>query len=145
MAHSISTASSAMRRASIALLLVVAGCTSPTGTERTGCNAGWLEVRSVATQPDGVDEQPLPIDCIEEIANSRLRIGFSLPAGPSCHVLSRVELLESADAVSVALFSAVNDDPNAGACPEEAEMVVTEVDLASPVDDRRLLDGSAEG
>jgi hypothetical protein len=134
-----------MRRALIAVLLVLAGCTSPTGTERTGCNASWLEARSVATQPGGIDEQALPIACIEEIANSRLRIGFSLPAGPSCHVLSRVELLESADAVSVALFSALNEDPNAGACPEEVEMVVTEVDLASPVDGRRLLDGSAEG
>ena len=132
-----------MRRAAIGLMVVLASCASPAGTERTGCNASWLEVRSVSTQPGGVDEQPLPIDCIEQIANSRLRIGFSLPAGPSCHILSRVELLESADAVSVALFSAVDDDPNAGACPEEAEMVVTEVDLASPVDDRRLLDGSA--
>ena len=132
-----------MHRAAIALLVFLAGCATPTGTARTGCNASWLEVRSVATQPGGVDEQPLPIACIERIANSRLRIGFSLPAGPSCHILSRVELLESADAVSVALFSAVDDDPNAGACPEEAEMVVTEVDLASPVDDRRLLDGSA--
>ena len=85
----------------------------------------------------------LPIDCIQEIANRRLRLGFVLPAGPSCHVLGRVELTESADAVSITLFGTVNEDPNAGACPEEPQMVVTEIDLASPVDDRRLLDGSA--
>jgi hypothetical protein len=54
-----------------------------------------------------------------------------------------VELVESADAVSITLFSAVNDDPNAGACPEEPEMVVTELDLAAPVDDRQLLDGAS--
>lgn len=125
-----------------AWLLAVTGCASPTGDERTGCNASWLEVRPVVTQPGGVDEQPLPIDCIEQIANRRLRIGLRLPAGPECRVLSRVELLESADAVSITVFGAVNEDPNAGACPEEARMVVTEVDLASPVDDRRLLDGS---
>ena len=126
-----------------AWLLAVTGCAAPTGDERTGCNASWLEVPSVATQPGGVDEQPLRVDCIEQIANRRLRIGFSLPAGPDCRVLSRVELLESADAVSVTVFGAVNDDPNAGACSEEARMLLTELDLAAPVDDRRLLDGSA--
>ncbi|HYI67157.1 MAG TPA: hypothetical protein VEW95_09555 [Candidatus Limnocylindrales bacterium] len=123
-------------------LLVLAGCASPAGDERTGCNASWIEVPSVAAQPGGSQEQVLPIDCMEQIENRRLRIGFSLPPGPSCHVLSRVELLESADDVSITLFGAVNDDPNAGACPEEAAMVVTEVDLAAAVDDRRLLDGS---
>ena len=43
----------------------------------------------------------------------------------------------------ITLFGTVNEDPNAGACPEEPQMVVTEIDLASPVDDRRLLDGGA--
>lgn len=131
-----------MRRAAIATLLVVAGCASPTGAARTGCNADWLDVPSVVTHPGGVEELALPIDCIEQIANRRLRIGFRLPAGPACHVLSRVELLESADAVSITLIGAVDDDPNAGACPDEAQMVVTEIDLAAPVDDRQLLDGS---
>lgn len=133
-----------MRRACLGVLLVLAGCASPTGAARDGCNADWLEVPSLAADAGGVEEQPLPIDCIEQIANRRLRIGFSLPAGPTCHVLGRVELIESADAVSITLIGAVNDDPNAGACPEEAQMVVTEVDLAAPVDDRRLLDGGAD-
>ena len=134
-----------MRSAWIIPVLVLAGCASPSGAERNGCNAEWLEVPSVAAQVGGSQEQALPIDCMQQIANRRLRLGFVLPAGPSCHVLGRVELTESADAVSVALFSAVNDDPNAGACPEEPQMVVTEIDLAAPVDDRRLLDGGAAG
>ena len=132
-----------MRRAAgLLALLLIAGCSAPAGEERHGCNADWLDVRSVATQVGGVGERMLEIDCIEQIANRRLQIGFRLPGGPSCHILSRVELLESADAVSVTVIGAVHDDPNAGACPEEPQMVVTEVDLASPVDDRRLLDGS---
>ena len=132
-----------MRRACLGALLVLAGCASPTGSARKGCNADWLEVPAVAAQAGrGVEEQTLPVACIEEIANRRLRIGFSLPAGPTCHLLGRVEIVESADAVSITLIGAVNDDPNAGACPEEAQMVVTDVDLAAPVDDRRLLDGS---
>ena len=99
----------------------------------------------MAAQGGGVQEEPLAIACIEQIANRRLRLGFMLPGGHSCHVLSRVEVLESADAVSVTLIGAVNDDPNAGACPDEARMVVTEVDLASPVDERRILDGNVDG
>ncbi len=131
-----------MRNAWIVPVLVLAGCASPSGAERNGCTAEWLETPSVVAQAGGSQEQALPIDCMQQLANRRLRLGFVLPAGPSCHVLSRVELVESADAVSITLFGAVNDDPNAGACPEEPQMVVTEIDLASPVDDRRLLDGS---
>ncbi len=134
-----------MRRAWIAALLLLAACASPSGSERHGCNATWLEVPSVAMQPGGAQEQALPIDCIEAVANRRVRIGFHLPGGPSCHILSRVVLVESADAVSITLFAAVNDDPNAGACPDEPQMVVTDVDLASPIDDRHLLDGSPSG
>jgi hypothetical protein len=37
----------------------------------------------------------------------------------------------------------VNEDPNAGACADAPRVVVTEIDLAAPVDDRVLLDGSA--
>jgi hypothetical protein len=133
-----------MHRAWIAALVVLAGCASPSGSERHGCNADWLDVPSVAALSTASQEVPLAIDCIDQIANRRLRVGFVLPAGPSCHLLGRVELIESADAVSITLFSAVNHDPNAGACPEEPQMVVTEIDLASPVDDRQLLDGSSE-
>lgn len=132
-----------MRSAWIIPVLVLAACASPSGVERHGCNAEWLEAPSVTAEGAGTQEQVLPIDCIQEIANRRLRLGFVLPAGPSCHVLGRVELTESADAVSITLFGTVNEDPNAGACPEEPQMAVTEIDLASPVGDRRLLDGSA--
>lgn len=89
----------------------------------------------------GVQAEALEIACIEGVANRRLRLGFTLPGGPDCHILQRVELLESADAVSITLIGAVNDDPNAGACPDEPRMVVTEVDLAGAVGDRVLLDG----
>ena len=133
-----------MLRAWLAALVLLAGCATPSGSERHGCNADWLEAPSIATQPGGTHEQPVLIDCIEPIANRRLRIGFSLPGGPSCHILSRVVLVESAEAVSITLLGAVNDDPNAGACPDEPQMVLTDVDLASPVDGRRLLDGSAD-
>ena len=132
-----------MRSAWIIPLLILAACASPSGVERHGCNAEWLEAPSVTAEVGGSREQVLPIDCIQEIANRRLRLGFVLPAGPSCHVLGRVELTESADAISITLFETVDEDPNAGACPEEPQMVVTEIDLASPVGDRRLLDGSA--
>ncbi len=132
-----------MGRATLAVFLVLAGCAAPLGEERDGCGAQWLDASPVAATGVGVDEESLPIECIEQIQNRRLRLGFSLPAGPDCHVLKRVELVESADAVSITLIGAVNDDPNAGACPNKARRVLTEIDLAAPGGDRRLLDGAA--
>lgn len=133
-----------MRSGAVAVALALAACASPAGAEREVCDAEWLEVTAVATERTGVRETTLPVECFEAVGNRRVRIGFTLPAGPDCHVLQRVDLVESAEAVSITLVSAVNDDPNAGACPEEPRRVVTEVDLASPIDERRLLDGSAE-
>jgi hypothetical protein len=113
----------------------------PAGAQRAVCDAGWLDVPAVAAQGVGVRELPLPIECIEEIGPRRLRVGFTLPAGPDCYLLRRVVLEESADAVSIGLIGAVNDDPNAGSCPEEARRVATEIDLAAPIGERLLLDG----
>ena len=131
-----------MRRTAIAAMVILAACAAPSGEDRSGCGAEWRGLEAVAAAARGVDERPLPIECIQEIENRRVRIGLILPGGPSCHLLGRVELVESADAISITLFSAVDDDPAAGACPEELRQVVTEVDVAAPVGDRALLDGS---
>ena len=120
----------------VGLSVALAACASPTGAERSGCGPDWLEVEAVVTQRGGDDEQPIPIDCVHEIGNRRVRIGFVVPPGPECHQLARVDLVESADAVAITLIGAVNDDPAAGACPDEARRAVTEVDLAAPLDDR---------
>lgn len=130
-----------MRRAAIAALLLAA-CAVPVGADRSGCGPEWLDVDPVVTSAHGADESPLPIDCMHQIANRRVRVGFTLPAGPSCHLLRRVELVESADAVSITLIGAIDDDPAAGACPKEPRRVTTEIDLAAPIGDRTLLDGS---
>ena len=134
-----------MRRAAIAVLLVVSACAVPAGEERGGCGAAWLDVAAAVATPSGVDERSVAIDCIDQIANRRVRVGFTLPAGPSCHLLQRVELFESADAVSITLIAAVDDDPAVGACPEGPRRAVTEIDLAAPIGDRILLDGSGAG
>ncbi len=131
-----------MRRAVLSALFLLSACAVPAGEERTGCGAEWRGLEAVAAAARGVDEGPLPIECIQPIENRRVRVGFVLPGGPSCHLLGRVELVESADAVSITLIGAVDDDPAAGACPDEPRQVVTEIDLAAPVDDRALLDGS---
>lgn len=133
-----------MHRAAAACLalLVLAACTVPSGTERAGCNAEWLDAPAVIAGAGGAGERPLPIECIKQIGTRRVQVGFLLPAGPSCYLLARVELVESAEAVSITLIGALNDDPNAGACPEEARRVVTEVDLQARIEARALLDGS---
>jgi hypothetical protein len=130
------------RAAALVALVLVSACNAPAGEERTGCGAAWRQVEAVAATATGTGEEPLTIECIHQIANRRVRVGFVLPPGPSCHVLRRVELVESADAVSISLFGAVDDEAGAGVCPAEAREVVTEIDVAAPIDDRALLDGS---
>jgi len=130
-----------MRRAILAVLLLAA-CAVPVGADRSGCGPEWLDVEPVVTSARGADERPVPIECMHQIANRRVRVGFTLPAGPSCYLLKRVELLESADAISITLIGAIGDDPTAGACPEEPRRVATEIDVAAPIGDRTLLDGS---
>lgn len=85
---------------------------------------------------------PVAIDCIAEIDDSRIRIGFRMPPGPACHRLGGIDLSETADAVSVLATIEAFEDPLAGACPDEPIRVVTEVELQAPVGDRALLDGS---
>jgi hypothetical protein len=140
---STSTASAPMRKPAAILVLVLAtACVSPTGAERSGCGPDRRDAELVVTQTRVVNERPITIDCMHGIANRRIRVGFTLAGGPDCHVLHRVDLVESADAVEVTLIGGTLDDPAAGACPTGDRIAVTEVDLAAPLDDRILLDGA---
>ncbi len=131
-----------MKRA-LLCLLVLAGCADPSGAPRPVCGDDWDDVDPVIASADaGGDEDAIPIECIAEIDTQRVRIGFSLPPGPDCHVLRRVELVEAADAIAITLVGGVMDDPRAGACSDEPQRVVTEVDLQAPAGGRMLLDGS---
>ncbi len=94
----------------------------------------------VAADPAGAAEEPLAIDCISTLTERRVRIGFTLPAGPSCYHLARIELVESADAASITLFARRSD--GAAGCPTGESQATTELDLQSPIDGRDLLDGS---
>jgi hypothetical protein len=129
-------------RSALVLLLLLSACAAPTGEAAADCDASWRDVESVIVQPQAGATQTVPIECIRRIDQRRVRIGFDMPAGPACYVLSAVAVAEAADAVSFTLRVAANDDPAAGACPEEAARTATEIDLQAPVDERRLLDGS---
>ena len=129
-------------RSALALLLVIAGCTTPVGTSVDDCGASWRDVESLIVVPGGTGERPVVIECMRQVDDRRIRIGFTLPGGPDCWRLSRYELVESADAASVALFIARSDDPAAGACAPGDRRVATEIDLQAPVEGRELLDGS---
>ncbi len=84
----------------------------------------------------------LAIECMRPIDDKRVRIGFLMPAGPTCYRLSEIEVVEAADAVSFTLVASVDDNPAAGACPEDETRTATEIDLQAPVGERALLDGS---
>lgn len=127
------------------LMPALVGCQSPSGAEVPVCDGLALDREAVAVQEGGADPQPVRIQCWREVDRERIQLWFATPAGPSCHQLARVELVESADAISVALIMVRDDAPNAGACPEESQDLLTEVDLQASVGERMLLDaGSAE-
>jgi hypothetical protein len=130
-----------MRRAAVAVLVLLTACASPSGVAVEECNTSWrgIDARIVS---DGTGEpRTAPIACMLGIDERRISIGFEMPPGPDCYELAGIELDESADAVAVTLTVGVASDVG-GSCPDEPVRVVTEVDLQAPVDDRTLLDGS---
>lgn len=131
--------------AASALVPMLIACQSPRGSEIPTCRGLALARDAVAVQAGGIDPRPVGIDCWREVDRARIQLWFATPAGPSCHHLARVELVESADAISVVLVMVTDDAPNAGACPEGSQDLLTEVDLQAPVGERLVLDaGSAE-
>ena len=133
-----------MRRTqALALVLALSACAVPAGRTVAECDASWREVESVIVQQSPSEAEPLPIECMRRVDQSRVRIGFTMPPGPTCYVLSAVDVVEAAESVSIALSMTAVADPAAGACPEEATRSATEIDLQAPVDDRILLDGSS--
>lgn len=133
-----------MPRMFVLLALVLAACASPTGEAVPACDESWDAVEPLIVTPTDEAAISVPIDCMVEIDESRIRIGFLMPPGPSCHRLSGLTLTESADAVEISIVVSVVNDPLAGACAEESTRAVTEVDLQAPVADRDLLDGGAQ-
>lgn len=132
-----------MRRVVLGLLCaLLVACAPATGAEAELCDASWRTRDAQILQPGGVEERPVAIDCMRSIERRRLRIGFTMPGGPDCYRLSRIDVVETADAVSVSLFLSRDDDPTAGACADDARRVRTELDLQQAVGSRTLLDGS---
>jgi hypothetical protein len=133
-----------MRRAAFALLLCLplVACATAEGAPAGPCDASWRTREAQIVEPGGMDERMVAIECVRSIEQRRLRIGFTMPGGPDCWRLSRIDVVETADAVSMTLFVAREDDAAAGACADEPRLVRTEVDLQQPAGSRELLDGS---
>lgn len=132
-----------MRRAAFAALLLAA-CAAPSGAPIADCDPSWLDVESRIEADLEGDRTNAPIDCFRQVGKSRIRLGFMMPAGPSCYELGDVVVVEGADEVSVTLVLVRNDDPLGGACPEQEVRATTEFDLQAPVAGRVLLDGSLQ-
>jgi hypothetical protein len=130
-----------MRSAALVALLLAA-CATPVGAAVPECDGSWREVESVIVTPATGGTRLVSIECIRRIDRNRVRIGFEMPPGPTCFSLADVDVVEAAGAVSFTLTVAADDDPTAGACPEQPTRSATEVDLQAPVADRALLDGS---
>ncbi len=131
-----------MRRALVVAFLLAA-CAAPAGDAVQECDGSWREVESLIVTPGEESATPVAIECMRRIDQRRVRIGFFMPPGPTCYQLRAIEVVEGADAVSITLLASPDDDPAAGACPEEAARTATEIDLQAAVEDRVLLDGTA--
>jgi len=130
------------RRNALLAALVLAACTSVTGSPAETCDGTWRGIDAVVATPGAGEAEPLPVTCIRQVGDKRIRMGFSMPPGPTCYLLDAVQVVESADAVSVRLMVRPDPDPASGACPDRAGRVTTEVDLQAPVADRELLDAA---
>jgi len=128
--------------AGLPLGLLLATCAAPTGAQVEECDATWRDVDSQIVAGGSGDVEPIAIDCIRQVDERRVRIGFTMPPGPRCYRLAAVDVVEGADAVSITLVVTPFDDPLAGACPDEPPRTTTELDLQAPVRERTLLDGS---
>jgi hypothetical protein len=106
-------------RSALVLALLLAACATPAGRSVGDCDASWRDVESVVVRPGsgGTKTETVPIDCMRRVDQKRVRIGFSMPPGPACYTLSGVDVVEAADAVSIALWVTAIADPAAGACP----------------------------
>jgi hypothetical protein len=85
----------------------------------------------------GGAEMPIAVECWRRVGAERVEVWFTEPDGADCWQLSRVDLRESADAVSITLLAS----PRA-ACAAGADAQRTQVDLQAPIEDRAVLDGS---
>jgi hypothetical protein len=130
-------------RSVLGVVLLLAACALPAGAAVPECDGSWREVESVIVTPAAGDTRVAAIECMRRIDRNRVRIGFEMPPGPACFSLAAVDVVEAADAVSFTLTVAADDDPTAGACPEQPRRTATEVDLQAPVADRALLDGGS--
>jgi hypothetical protein len=130
-------------RSALLVALILAGCANVSGTPAETCDGTWRGVESIVAIPDDAEARPLPVTCIRQIDDKRIRIGFSMPPGPTCYVLDAVQVAESADSVSVRLMIRPNGDPAAGACADRPGRTTTEIDLQAPIADRQLLDAAA--
>jgi hypothetical protein len=132
------------RSAAVLLCTLLAACASPSGFAAPTCDSSWRDVDSVIETESAAPDARLSVEatCMRRVDDRRVRIGFSMPPGPTCFRLVEVEVEESAAAASITLWAAPHDDPLAGACSEDPARTATEVDLQAPIGDRTLLDGS---
>ena len=91
-----------------------------------------------------VDLRKVPWTRVEPAAGGhRLRVFATLTGGPPCSVLGRVDLKETADAVTVTLW--VGRRPGADCSGPQAGLgfpIVTAVDLHAPLAHRAVHDGA---
>jgi hypothetical protein len=100
-----------------------------------------LQPTRVPVVPGAVDLRPRPFDSAEALGDGRLAVRFWGGVAP-CSVVGRVDVEETAERVTVTLFTGRQPTPEPVACIELAVYQEVVVDLAAPVGDRAVVDGA---
>ena len=107
-----------------------AGTTGPTRgsstTSTSGRDRGLVDVR------------PVPIDSVEVLGPTTLELTVEGEVEP-CFVIDRVDIVETADAVELTVHA--GSEPGA-VCIQIVELHTVVAELAQPLGDRALIDGS---
>src|SRR5919107_5502974 len=68
-------------RALVLAGLVLAGCSSPSGTPVDFCGPDWRDVEPIIVTASQAEPAAVPILCVRRIGQERIRVGFEMPAG----------------------------------------------------------------
>lgn len=123
----------------LALALALTGCLSPQGTPVPMCASDFEPIFQAT--PRAMTDRPesIPVECYRITGNARIEVGFIMPPGPQCFAVESVEVVESADAVSLELRVGGIIDP-LGACPQQELLWSVLVELNTPIEGREVLD-----
>ncbi|WP_162907640.1 hypothetical protein [Allorhizocola rhizosphaerae] len=90
-----------------------------------------------------IDLRPHPWTSYDVMEDNRIRLHYTITGSPQCNALGRVEIVESADTVTLTLHIGRLPTASCAAKVLKATDMSTEVQLPAPLDGRSVRDGAS--